>query len=58
MKKMLPGDVIAWDGHAGIYAGNNQMIEAEGEGDREKYDKWRRRYESDRHAAKRLFTLH
>ena len=36
----------------------NQMIEAEGEGDREKYDKWRRRYESDRHAAKRLFTLH
>lgn len=30
MKKMLSGDVIAWDGHAGIYAGNNQMIEAEG----------------------------
>lgn len=45
-------------GSPGFFQMVNQMIRTEGEGDTDRYGEVRRRYESDRHAAGKLFTLH
>lgn len=45
-------------GTPGFFQMVNQMIEAKNEGDSTRYDALRRQYESDRHAAAKLFTIH
>lgn len=42
----------------GFFQMVNQMIVAKNEGDKARYDTLRRQYESDRHAAAKLFTIH
>lgn len=45
-------------GTPGFFQMVNQMIVAENEGDSARYNTLRRQYESDRHAAAKLFTIH